>query len=247
MNLGPAATYVAISDRERHWNREHVGKGSALRRIGGVSAGACVVDVGAGQGWLAIQLGRQHHVTAVEPNAQLRQEASRRARHSPKIQITGGTAACVPVSSRTADLVVSVGSSFGYGSAEEDAAAFDEMRRVLKPGACAVVEAMSAEGASRSQARTTSFPDGSHATYTPSFDASQQVLHDRQSFHHRTSHGSFAYAMRTYDPGDLLTFARWSGLRVAGVFGGFDDRRWRPPNPIVLVVRAPLAAARSVR
>lgn len=239
--LDPHATYLAISDRERLADPDHLGKGRALSRIGSLTAGASVVDLGAGQGWVALQLGAAHHVTAVEPDRSLRREALRRvpyfARRS--IGVVDGTAGNVPVPSRTADLVVSVGSSLGYGTVEEDVAAFEEMRRVLKPGASAVVEAMSADGADRLSTRTRSFADGTSATYFPHFDASSQVLRDRQHFRGPNVHGTFAYAMRAYDPGELLMIARSTGLDAVGVFGSFEGRRWRSPDPIVLVLRAP--------
>lgn len=81
--------------------------------------------------------------------------------------------------------------------------------------------------------------------YLPDFDAHSQVLHDRQHVWGPSFRGSFTYAMRVYDPGELVTFARSAGLTPVGVFGAFDGRCWRPPDPIVLVLRAPLAPASS--
>ena len=235
-------TYLAVSDHERNWDPDEAGKATAVVRLSGTRRGARVFDLGAGQGWQALRLAADFRVVAIERERRLASELKRRAQLQQNREpfVITASNADVPVPDSTADMAMSVGSSLGFGSVEDDRAMFEELRRLLRPGARATIEAVSADGAAVLDPRTVCFPDGARVEYSPRFDVAGQILRERQTaVLHDGRRGTFGYRLRTYDPGDLLTLARQAGLIVHGVHGSLRGTRWAPPDPVVLVLRRP--------
>lgn len=242
-------TYLALSDRERRWGSGGVETADAAVRRAGVRSGARVIDLGSGQGWHARRLAVEFDVLAVEQEPRLAAESMRRSRLRPEPEplVLVAATADVPVPDSTVDMAMSVGSSIGYGPADDDRGMLEEVRRLLRPGGRAVIEAVSADGAAALEQRVVRFPDGASARYRPRFDGATQTLSEHQVLTIPDGRrGWFGYGLHAYDPGDLLDLARGAGLEEDGVFGSLRGGRWAPPAPVVVVLRRPEPAC-SVR
>lgn len=240
--LDAVETYLAVSDSERRWDADERGKAHAAVRLTGVRRRATVVDLGSGQGWHARQLARDFQVVAVEREPRLAAEAAGRARRrvgsAPAVVIA--STSDVPIRDAVADMAMSIGSSLGFGTTGDDRGMLDEIRRLLRPGARAVIEAVSADGAECLESRRRQYPDGVAAAYGPLFDAATQTLRERQHVVLPGGrHGALGYRLHAYDPGELLQLARDAGLAEDGVYGSLQGARWAAPDPIVLVLRRP--------
>ena len=249
--LDPIATYLAISDRERAADGLVEQRAAAAARLAGARPGAAVLDLGAGQGWYSLALARRFTVVGVDRSTGLVAEARRRARRLAgrrRPHLLVGHNEALPVPDSSVDAAISLATCIGYGSEDDDRAAFEELRRVLQVDAKVVLEAVSAERAARSEERERWFPDGAHALYSPNFDSSTQVLSDTQSVELPDgSSGVFRYSVRAYDPSELLNLIEDAGLVCDGMYGSTSGARPTPGDPIVVVARSRSVNGRGVR
>jgi SAM-dependent methyltransferase len=235
--LSGAEAYLEISDRER--------RGDGPRRrlaelvgLGWVRPGAHVVDIGAGQGWHALELTPWYEVTAVEPCGRLVRAGRARSLDLERApRFARAWAQDVPLPERRADLVISLNTVLGYRSREDDLRALAEMRRILRPGAAAVVELAASAAADEAEERTRAFADGTRLLRRPRFDRGDGLLEETETVVLPDGRwGSFGYRVRLYDPSELLVLARDAGFGTA-MLAGPDGRRWRDGDPLVLVAR----------
>ena len=147
----------------------------------------------------------------------------------------------LPLADARLDAAVSLGTSLGYGTLDDDRAALDELRRVLAAGARLVLEAGSATGmAARPPVSVRAFGDA-RVAYAPVVDgASGHVAEAQRLVRADGEGGAFAYAVRAYDAGELDAMLRDAGFASVSIHGALDGRRWREADPVVAVARAPL-------
>lgn len=102
-----------------------------LRREHGVDASWDVADVGAGTGISArLFLDAGHRVTAVEPNAAMREAAMRWLGDNPRFRAVDGRADATSLSDASTSLVVAAQAFHWF----DEAAARREFARILRPG-----------------------------------------------------------------------------------------------------------------
>ena len=238
--LGPLAAYLAISDRERSGGRA-TAEAASVAAAGNVHPGACILDAGAGQGWHAIALARQHVVVGIDPAVTLLETARRRADRLPSERrplFLAARSSALPLAEATVDLAFSIHSSLGYGTVDEDRAALLELRRVLRPGARLVVQVVSRDGASRALPRVATSSDGATVLYEPAFDERTGLLSEHQCIAlPGGSIGEFSFAVRAYPVDELAALVREAGFVRPRVFGSLELDRWMPGDPAVIVAR----------
>jgi SAM-dependent methyltransferase len=241
--LNPLETYLAISDRERSFDHAALHEAEAIARAGDVRPGARILDSGAGQGWHAIALSTGFSVVGIDAAAQLVSAAERRAARRTNARglcLLVASAAAVPFADASFDLAYSLHTSLGYAGRDDDLAVATELRRLLRPGASLVVQALSAAEAAAGEQRAQKFPDGACVLHEPRFDASRSLLRERQRLVlPQGEAGSFRFAVRAYDPSELLALVREAGLVRAQAFGSLELDRWREGSPVVVTARAP--------
>jgi SAM-dependent methyltransferase len=103
----------------------------------GLTEDSSIADIAAGTGLLAeIFLARGYHVTAVEPNEQMRAACSALTAQFPRLQCVAGTAEATGLPAHSADLIT-VGQAMHWFDLERTRI---EFVRILRPdGGCAVV------------------------------------------------------------------------------------------------------------
>ncbi|HEV2135322.1 MAG TPA: class I SAM-dependent methyltransferase [Terracidiphilus sp.] len=107
-----------------------------LRRECRLGEDAAVVDVAAGTGLLTeIFLAAGFGVTAVEPNAEMREACAELGRSYPKLRVVEGMAEGTGLRARSADLIT-VAQAMHWFDLERTRA---EFARILKPGGCCAV------------------------------------------------------------------------------------------------------------
>jgi SAM-dependent methyltransferase len=242
--LDPITTYLAVSDRERRLGLTALREAEAIAVAGGVRRGARVLDAGAGQGWHAIALARRFTTVGIDAARPLVLAGQRRvARRMPhaRPRLLVATAEAVPYADASFDLAYSVHTSLGYGELDDDLAVLTELRRVLRPGAALVLQAISASEAAEDSDRACRFPDGARVVYEPRFDESRSLLRERQRLELPSGGGgSFRFAVHAYEPSELLALAVEAGLRKPRVYGDLELGPWREGDPVVLLSRAPV-------
>jgi SAM-dependent methyltransferase len=240
MRLGDLATYVAISDRERSGGRA-TAEAASVAAAGDVHPGARILDAGAGQGWHAIALARQHAVVGIDPALVLLETGRRRAarlppEHRPLFLVARSSS--LPLAEATVDLAFSIHSSLGYETVDDDRAALAELRRVLRPGARLVVQVVSPDSASRARPRVATWSDGATVRYQPAFDEHTGVLSEDQRIALPGGPtGEFSFAVRAYAVDELAALVREAGFVRPRVFGSLELDRWAPGDPTVIVAR----------
>jgi SAM-dependent methyltransferase len=238
--LDPLTTYAAISDRERSEGRASA-EAAWVAKAGEVRRGACILDAGAGQGWHAIALAREHDVVGIDPALALLETGRRRAaclppEHRPLLLAARSSA--VPLAEASVDLAFSIHSSLGYGTRDEDREALRELRRVLRPGARLVVQVVSPEGASRAVPRVTTYGDGATVLYEPAFDELSGRLREHQRIAlPGGAWGEFSFEVRTYAVDELAALVREAGFARPRAFGSLALDPWSPGDPTVVVAR----------
>jgi SAM-dependent methyltransferase len=206
-----------------------------------VHPGACILDAGAGQGWHAIALARQHVVVGIDPALTLLETARRRAARLPREHrplFLAARSSAVPLAEASVDLAFSIHSSLGYGTVDEDRAALLEFRRVLRPGARLVVQVVSPDGASRALPRMATWSDGTTVRYRPAFDERTGLLSEHQRIDLPGGPtGEFSFAVRAYAGDELAALVREAGFVHPRMFGSLELDRWMPGDPAVIVAR----------
>jgi SAM-dependent methyltransferase len=235
--LSGAGAYLEISDRERRGDATHR-RLAELVTLGWARRGAHIVDIGAGQGWHALELACSYEVTAVEPCGKLLRTGHARSLGLERpLRFAHAWAQAIPLPAQSADLVLSLNTVLGYRGRDDDLQALAEMRRILRPGAVAVVELASAPAADETAERTLAFGDGAQLVRRPRFDRGDLLLAETETVVLPDGRwGSFGYRVRLYDPSELLGMARDAGFDTA-VLAGRDGRPWRDGDPLVLVAR----------
>jgi SAM-dependent methyltransferase len=242
--LAPLDTYLALSDRERGLDPRELERLAGIVRIAAVRDGARVLDAGAGQGWHALALARRFRVTGVDVSLELVEEGRRRARAVPprwRPRLVAAPVQRVPAADESFDVALSLNTSIGYGSPEDDAAAVEELRRVLRPGAALVLETISATAASEARARRDSLADGTRLTRIPVFDSATAIIGETQlACFPDGRRGLFGYRVRAYDPDGLVELAREAGFRDITVDADTPGRQSENGGRVVLVARTPV-------
>jgi SAM-dependent methyltransferase len=240
VELDPIATYMAISDRERAADGTAQRRATQVLRLAGLRAHATILDAGAGQGWYALALGRDHRVVGIDASPQLVRAGVERAMalaSDERPLLVLAETQHIPYPDASVDLALSLTTSIGYGSVDDDRATFEELRRVLGERGQLVVEAVSAAQAEHHQARERLFPDGAQVSYSPRFDGATQLLHDTQRFAIGVDRGTFRYVVRAYDPVQLVGLLREAGFAEPRLYAGLDGAPCDPGCPIVLLTR----------
>lgn len=244
--LDGVTTYLAISDRER------AAGGSARRRaaqavwLAGAFRRATILDVGAGQGWHALELAPRHTMLAIDPSEPLVRVAEQRADAldeaiRPEFAVTDTQH--LPLEDGSVDVALSLGTTIGYDDVDRDRAALAELRRVIGTAGRLILEAVSAPRAERRSPRERRFADGASVTYEPSFDGSTQVLSDVQRLVAPGGRrGEFRYRVHAYDPSELLALAREAGFGRLRLHGDLDGSPLTDDSAMVLEAtpRAPI-------
>lgn len=206
--------YRAISDRERGGNRA-AGDSWHAARLATVRPGARLLDAGAGQGWHVAGL-RAAGNAAVGIDADDVLVGTAKARYGDRAPVRLGMTQQLPYPDRSMDAVLLLGTSLGYGDIDDDRATLANVRRVLRPGAAAVLETVSAASADRLAPRCTRFADATTAWYLPRFDRGTQILMEHQSLAgDRSVRGSFGYRVRAYTPDQLACLLGEAGFDLA--------------------------------
>jgi SAM-dependent methyltransferase len=238
--LGPLTTYLAISDRERSGGRA-TAEAASVAAAGELRRGGCALDAGAGQGWHAIALARDHDVVGIDPALALLEAGRRRAARLPlryRPVFMAARSSAVPLAEGSVDLAFSIHSSLGYGTLDEDRAALLELRRVLRPGARLVVQVVSPEGAALAVPRLVTCSDGATVLYEPTFDDLTGLLREHQHIAlPGGACGDFSFAVRAYSVDELAALVREAGFVRPRTFGSLALDPWTPGAPSVVVAR----------
>jgi ubiquinone/menaquinone biosynthesis C-methylase UbiE len=123
---GHAAVYDAIM-----WPFERAAVGGWRRRLAAHARGR-VLEIGTGTGAQLRWYAPGAHVTALEPDASMRERARRRAtRAAARVTVVDGRAEALPFADASFDSAVS---AFALCTVGDPVAALSELRRVLVPG-----------------------------------------------------------------------------------------------------------------
>jgi ubiquinone/menaquinone biosynthesis C-methylase UbiE len=179
----------------------------------------------------------------IDASFELIEEARRRARALPpgsRPVLVATPMQRLPANDQSFDLVLSLNTSIGYGSQDEDAAALEELRRVLRPGAALVLETISATAASEAEVRRERLADGTRVTRIPAFNSKTTMVDERQIARFPGGlHGRFDYCVRAYDPEELAALAREAGFRDVAAHGDLLGTDRVEGGRMVLVGRSP--------
>ncbi len=138
----------------------------------------------------------------------------------------------------SAEAIVNVFSSFGYGATpEDDAAILAAWRRALTPGGGLLMELSDLERAEHRLGRD----GGVFKRSSGGVDEELRMDWDRQVLHvcYRTAEDELECDTRIYSRQQLTGMARSAGFVDIRTFGGFDRRPKTPDDRLVLVAATP--------
>ena len=215
----------------------------AAVRLAGCPPGADVLDAPCGYGRHAIPLAQAgFRVVGADRSPAMLAEAKRRGEEREWPRFVQADYRELPFPDGSFDAVLNLFTSIGYLGEEGDRAGLGELRRVLRPGGCLVLETMHRDRLIRIfQARSWEpLPDGSRLLEERRFDPVESVIEGTHKLLPEDGEPiSFVYRLRVYTATELARMLADAGFAELGFFGGFEEEPLSAEARLVVRARAP--------
>jgi ubiquinone/menaquinone biosynthesis C-methylase UbiE len=209
--------------------------------LAGAAPGAAVLDVPCGFGRHSVPLAKAgYHVTGIDRSETQLLEARRRAGDAPWPQLRRADYRDLPFPDASFDAILCLFSSLGYLDRTGDVAVLGEFRRVLRPGARAIIETMHRDRLARIFQRSEweRLPDDTLFLQQRTFDAvagtvaSEQLLVTAEG--KRTTR---RFVHRIYTASEWAAMLHEAGFELVECFAGWTNNPVSPDERLVIRAR----------
>lgn len=244
---GPAAPAGFFDDEYRrllapfHGEEEARRETAALREILGLAQGDRILDLGCGWGRHLAPLAEAGHVvTGADLSLDLLRQVP--VPDTGRPPLVAADMRALPFGDGAFDVVLNLATSLGlFLDDAPAAAALGEVRRVLHPAGCLLLEGMHREDVLADFAPRVRWflDDGTEVRARRRFDAARGISREVLRWRGPGGEGEKRHALRIRSADEVIALLGGAGLRVRRSLGDWDGSPFRTTSPRLIVLASP--------
>ncbi|MFC5407326.1 class I SAM-dependent methyltransferase [Cohnella soli] len=210
-----------------------------LTRILGSSTGIRILDLGCGQGRIAVPLAQKgYSIVGYDQSEVLLNEARERAkRENVEVEFKRGDIRHLHYDERF-HAVINIGTAFGYGGDEQrDRQALEHVGMALYPGGKFIIDTENRDKKTqRFQSEIKEEFYGISMTSRREFSEETGLWKEYFSWCSGEKQQTASFVLRLYSPDEMVGILLQAGFKVEGIYGGLDCREWTSESSRMVII-----------